>query len=147
MKHIGRLVFMLLFVWLYSTTVNAEQYLCVEEMAAGFTFKNGQWTPAKFRTDNRYIIRKRKPDDKVLYHQNPVYVVLSTGEEDVIGDCPNDFIYGSGLHCDMPTGEFKFSKRSGRFLKTYLMGYWFHDNDSDSDSDTPHIAIGKCSPL
>jgi hypothetical protein len=67
--------------------------------------------------------------------------------------CKNDFDAKGALTCDGVLTELRINRIAGRFLSSTPFGYW-NDKLSAADNDpmrdganSPHMEIGKCSPL
>ncbi len=131
------------------TPAFAESWLCLTDKSTGFRYNAAtkQWQSIDFRTgDDRYII---KPGTS----KANVYEVRKFGDDTSIlpeAWCNQDFQAGTFLHCKGVFGEFKFNRKTGRFLKSYLAGYWTYApgvNKTDEGGDTPSIDIGICSAI
>lgn len=129
-----------------------EQYLCVGEQAAGFSYdKNSkQWTSAKFGNTGKYVI-SRSTGAKAAFE------ITEVGDSYSSGWCKEDFSDGGVLYCDLIYGVFRFNKTNGRFIQTHFFGYvevgqaqTFSQRGDvviDSNANTPYMQIGKCSPF
>ncbi|TNG03198.1 MAG: hypothetical protein EP297_00495 [Gammaproteobacteria bacterium] len=142
MKLYRRLILFLLFAWTFSTGVSAEQYLCVEEQATGFYFRSGQWKSTKFDADARFYLKNPDADDPQFSRY--AYVLMEIGSEDPTGWCEKDFDTTGQTECESNRGNIVINNLTRRFLRTYSTGYI---SGFDDNRDTPHMAIGKCSPL
>ncbi|SFL38498.1 hypothetical protein SAMN05216302_10744 [Nitrosomonas aestuarii] len=115
-------------------------YLCVVEESTGFHFENGKWGRAHFNvSEEKFIIRKIKPDELYFNKDHP-YGVYRLGKNSASLRCKA----GKNIVCDAGLGELLFSPESGRFIKTYPIGYW---DGSDNNEDTPNISRGRCSKI
>ncbi len=128
-----------------ATAANAEQYLCVADAATGFYFEDGKWISTKFRTNSsKYIIRRFKEGEYFSTEAKP-YGVFPLGKKAAKYSC-----YGPNppevrnFNCDGGFGEFLFSPKSGRYLRTYTVGYY---EGVDTNKNSPQIEIGKCSEI
>jgi hypothetical protein len=125
-----------------------ERYLCVQEMSTGFAFdeKLKKWTNAMFHPTEKYIVTTSSSSGRP-YH------ISKIGLNMPVGYCEKGFTDHGSLFCDLDYGQFKFNKSTGRFLVSYMAGYYASGpGSSNTDglglgSDTPFIAIGKCSPF
>ncbi len=120
-----------------------EKYLCVPDLITGFRYNNYSktWEQANFKTDYKYIITRSQ-------FKEYAFDVIKIGDNYPTSLCKEGFKYGV-LHCSGTT-NFKFNKKNGRYLKTYVIGYWTVDPDcnivpTDEKSGSPYIEIGKCS--
>ncbi len=128
----------------------AESWLCITDKSNGFVYNTilKEWRDATFRVErNRYIIRKSDQGGNA-------FEVRKFGQPSGFPEaiCKDGFEKGAGvfLHCNGFMGQFKFNRKTNRFLKTYLGGYWTYApgvNDTREGDDTPSIDIGTCSPL
>jgi hypothetical protein len=125
-----------------------ERYLCVQEMATGFGFdeKLNKWTNAVFHPTENYMVTTSSSSGRT-------YQISKTGLKVPVGYCEKGFTDHGSLFCDMDFGQVMFNKSTGRFLVSYMAGYYdtgpggrFTDG-LGLGSDTPFIAIGKCSPF
>jgi hypothetical protein len=131
---------------LFSTVVVASDiYLCIGEMATGFSFgKNREWKVSLFAEHDKYIVKK----DTVSQKKWGVYAF--GGPDTPLAECHDGFDKAGSLICEEGTGvEFRMNNKNGRFLYFYYLGYWT-DNRGDKlfveGENTPYIQIGKCVP-
>ncbi len=119
-----------------------DEYLCVQEQSTGFAFESGQWASARFRANGTYVVRRANEDERAAFGK---WLVTKVGESSPFTWCADDFNEFGGLRCD-GGGLYTWwmAKDSLRFLGAYLVGYV---NGRDNNDDTPHMFIGKCSPL
>ena len=143
-------VFMSLSVTVQASDPGAheERYLCVQEMATGFRFDENlnKWTSAVFDPTDKYIVTRSSASGRP-------YQISKMSLKMPVGSCEKGALDQEDLFCDMSYGQFKFNKSTGRFLVSYMAGYYesgpggrFTDGRG-LGSDTPFIAIGKCSPF
>jgi len=120
-----------------------DKYLCTTDKSTGFKYHEGK----RVQTDlgvNKYILRKIQQDDKdKRFRLNDVYGLYPVGDDFAVIGC-KDFIRNELISCVDDEGHFKFSKITGRFLRTHPHGYWL---DAKDIVLTPFIEIGKCSRL
>ncbi len=144
-----RLVVGLIAIACSATPAFAESWLYLTDKSTGFKYDpiSRQWNSVDFKTaKERYIIRPGST-------KGTVYEVRKFGVENTpLPDawCSEDFAAGTFLHCKGIMGEFKFNRKTGRFLKTYLAGYWTYApgiNATTESGDTPSIDIGTCSTI
>ena len=123
---------------LFRGVVRAEEiYSCITDAATGFIFKEGEWTSTAFAADKKYILKKEK-GNLVLYESGaPVSISNCYSLDDA------ESILCEGLI------ELRMSKKSGRFIAAYLIGYWADGSSgySKEGSNTPFIAKGNCNKL
>jgi len=138
------------FLFLSAPPVKADQYLCVAEAAAGFSYDENikKWKSTTFRTDNKYIIAPVK-------REGYAYKISKIGDTNPFSSCKEGFNKSGFLFCE-GVGDFKFNKNNGRYLFIYSFGYYsVHPElgkilpgmESDKTSDTPYMEIGKCPPF
>jgi len=134
---------------LMASPASAETWLCLTEKSTGFGYDAAtkNWRSVDFGTTrDRYIVAPSTKKDWV-------YEVRRFGtEKGVLPDawCKADFAAGTFLHCTGVLAEFKFNRKTGRFLKSYLAGYWTYApgvNETQEGGDTPSIEIGTCSAV
>jgi len=130
----------------FTVTALADEptYLCVSEESTGFVFEKGSWRRANFNVaDEKYIVRRIKEDEFGFKDKDNPYGVFALGENFPefrcsISEDSKNYICRIGL------GQFLFSPKSGRFIKTYTSGYW---DGADNSDNTPHITRGRCSKI
>ena len=126
--------------------VAGEQYLCIADKVSGFSFNNVSmdWENATFNGGSKFVISK--PDDA-----NVAFVVHEVGKSAVTATCGSGFDELGSLSCTGYGGDFRFNRKSGRFINSYVAGYYNIipgvNSLTDRNSDTPSIEIGKCSPF
>ena len=147
---------LLVFVFMsLSVTVQAsdpgpheERYICVQEMVTGFAFdeKLNKWTNAVFQPTGKYTVTTSISGGRP-------YQISKIGLKAPVGYCEKGFTDQGDLFCNMSYGQFIFNKPTGRFLVSYMAGYYasgpggrFTDG-SGLGLDTPFVAIGKCTPF
>jgi hypothetical protein len=137
-------LFALVIFSMLATVASADPWLCTTEQTTGFVFKNDNWEPGRFTVEDRkYILRKLTEAD-FYYRGDNKYGLFLLGMDLVGTPCTNPSLSGN-IFCEDFVGQFKFSTKSGRFLMTYMSGYW--DSKSDAESHTPLISIGRCSKI
>jgi len=128
------------------TAHSPEQYLCVADKSTGFGYNNRskEWGVRSFVTDKKYLISPTSSPTKR-------FLITQVGEKTPTGFCEDGFNDAGFLLCTMIAGEFKFNRNTGRFLLSYLYGYFTVGLEAppttDENSDTPYLEIGKCSPF
>ena len=137
-------LFALVLLAVLTTAASADPWLCITEQSTGFVFKNGKWEHGRFTVEDRkYILRKLTQGD-FYYRDDNKYGLFLLGTDLVGTPCSDPSISGN-IVCGDFFGQFKFSTKSGRFLMTYMVGYW--DSIADDESHTPLISIGRCSRI
>lgn len=132
-----------------ASPASAETWLCLAEKATGFGYDaaSKEWKSADFGTArDRYIV-KPSPNKEWVYEVRR-FGTATTLLPDAW--CKADFAAGTFLHCTGVLAEFKFNRKTGRFLKSYLAGYWSYApgvNATQEGADTPTIEIGTCSAV
>lgn len=116
-------------------------YLCVAEESTGFIFDNGEWKRASFNINNhKYILRKLKKDEKPLMADRPhSYGLYKLGSNKQRFSC----FHNIDFYCEGIAEEFYFSPESGKYLMSYMLGYW----KDEYGSNTPSISRGRCSKI
>lgn len=156
-EYIGSLAMMhrvVLMILLAVVSINAaaEEWLCIAELFAGFTYKNGKWKTASGLHKQKYVIGAATENEiraaKLLKRDPPVWVVKKLGENN--GLSCGDFNDQDILLCHDVQG-FSFNRQTGRFLYTYPVGYFgVSSNEIEAkkeDADAPRMTIGKCHPM
>ena len=129
---------------------NAESYICVEEYATGFRFDAAKkiWEQSHLSPNLKYLVKPNT--DQSLKGQ---WIVSEIGQSVPVAWSKHDFISTGALRFEGSFGEFAMNKKSLRFVKTYIFGYWTDAIPGEQDGtfvegkNTPYIGIGKCSVL
>jgi len=135
-----------IFFLLFTGVAVAEQYLCVAEHSTGFSYDKAtkEWKNTNFKTSTNYLVSKA---DGTKY----AWQVTEIGKTRPSFRCESDFDEYGYLSCSGIGGDLNFNKKNGRFLHSYLIGYYIVlpevNKLTDEGSDTPFIEIGKCSPF
>jgi hypothetical protein len=154
----------LFLAWLWPLHAVAEQWLCTEDNATGFSFKMGVWGVQTFTSGRIYIVRPLLMNEKdgFLIKEDSTYGVYEQGSSYPFIGCTDSFslIEGNPLNQKMPSGYlycksqirgFSFNKWNLRFTQVYNSGYVNvvpGVNDiTDQSSNTPFISIGRCAKL
>lgn len=128
---------------------SANGFICAEDQSTGFSFKTGRWTDASFKSSDKYVVTKAKGDEPGA--SGSVWIVKELGQTVPSFWCKSGFSEKGALRCEGIGGEFALNHKNGRFLRTYVVGYWTDNIPGDTffkeGANTPHLAIGKCSPL
>ena len=127
--------FICVFVMVISSFVYAQDtYLCIPSSATGFSFtqKTNRWEETSFNIKEKKFLLKKKTGQWQWsnFGETAEYMCKESGQ--------------TSINCNEFFGEVIFNKKTLRFLKTYLPGYV---DGVESNADTPHMMIGKCSPL
>ena len=132
---------------LFCSSALAESYLCIADLATGFTFdeKTREWRQAKFKADKKYIISKNKDGGNA-------WMVKEMGKKFPNAWCGAGFNDVGWLYCGEKQADFRMNKENLRFLAFYPFGYWTtgtkgFDKPVREGEDTPFIEIGKCTIL
>ena len=134
---------------LLTTMVSAgESYLCVADMATGFKYNKtiDKWESVNFNVDDsKYIVSRSKA-------KNTAWEVKQIGQQYPLATCKDDFGENGYLFCEL-VRIFKMNKINLRFICIYPFGYYNESPKGKKDvfykdgADSPHVEIGKCSPL
>jgi len=127
---------------IFAATVNADPWLCVAEESTGFYLENGRWGRTHFDiSEIKYVLREMEKDDDYHTVEKP-YGLFAFGDSyQPRFTCESPNSLDNAMICDNFAGQFRFSIKTGRYLKTHLVGYW------DGYSITPHIERGRCSKI
>jgi len=130
-----------------SAAVAQNSYVCVAERATGFALdkKTNQWSVTAFKAGTRYVFsRSTYPQYK--------WEVRVDGGKDPVSWCAEDFNGAGNLIC-RGLQNMNLSRKSMRFISTYVMGYWNDVLDDPSPANparegmhAPRMEIGKCRP-
>jgi len=121
-------------------------WLCIADQSTGFSNHSGTWRSVDFNAGTRYIIKRSQ-------RQGVAWEVQEFGKPALIPTaiCKADFNQFKLLFCEGLGSDFRFNAATGRFLNTYLIGYYSYvpgqplmDKDG---ADTPSMEIGTCSAL
>lgn len=129
---------------LFSSTAVAEKWVCIPEQATGFNYINGKWQALSGKADNKYIIRAAN-NEELKRHKNTLdskYVVMPFGSNIPL-PCRGNFHEGV-ITCSYFDTHIRFNRDNNRFLSVYHTGYV---DGIDTNDNSPHMTIGKCSPL
>ena len=126
----------------HSDDVHSDTWLCISEDSTGFYFEDGKWGQAKFDvSDDKFIVRPLKESDgRYFKDKEHTYGVFDLGRDHPSKRCKSNI----SIVCKVGLGELFFSPKSGRFIKTYPVGYWDGQNNNNN---TPHITRGRCSKI
>ena len=121
-----------------------DTYLCIAEESTGFYFENGKWGQAKFDvSEEKFLIRKIKTHEVGYVDKKNNYGIYPLGENYSVHVCEQNQ-RTKKMICNGITGKIFFSPTSGRFLKSYIFGYW---EGIDNNTNTPHLMRGRCSKI
>jgi hypothetical protein len=112
------------------------------DQATGFYFENGKWGVAGFREGRKFLITLSsglagETIWKMTEFGNPKFNLSCRELEDAL-------LKEKVISCRSLAYEVRMHKKSLRIFYAYLYGYWEGD---DNNENTPHVAIGKCSPM
>jgi len=117
----------------------ATGYICIPDASTGFAFNKStkNWHSTNFNVDNeKYLLSVR----------DGLWSWKTLGEDDFGIPCSDFNEYGY-MNCTLLT-EITFNRTNLRFMAIYRIGYVSAGiAEGTEGSDTPHISIGKCSPL
>ncbi|MCX7147998.1 MAG: hypothetical protein NTY05_01105 [Rhodocyclales bacterium] len=130
----------------------AEEWLCIADIFAGFTYENGKWKAASGPHRQKYVVGMATENEirtaRLLKRSLPVWVVKKFGEN--YGMSCGDFNDQDMLLC-RDVQEFSFNRQTGRFLYTYPVGYFGVSSaeigTKKESTDAPRMMIGKCHPM
>lgn len=123
----------------------AQEYVCIEDDAVGFTYDNdaGRWVTKVFDEKLEYHVIKSELDGFA-------YEVRKQGQEISVVGCKSDFNMVGRLFCD-GFYSFKMNKTNMRFVVTSTAGSFYYADPfgslNDSNAQDTFISIGSCSPL
>ena len=127
--------FLYVFVMVLSSFVYAQDtYLCIPSSATGFSFtqKTNRWEETSFNIVEKKFLLKKKAGQWQWSNFGETYENMCQERSQ------------TSINCNLIFGEVIFDKKTLRFLKTYLPGYV---DGIETNANTPHMLIGKCSPL
>ncbi|WP_153160034.1 hypothetical protein [Zoogloea sp. 1C4] len=128
-----------------------NSYVCVADSAAGIAYDRAtkHWSSSIFRVDETLILSKANSDEM---KRGAVWVVKTIGSTLPSFGCKGGFNEAGLIFCHGLFGDFRFNRKNGRYLSTYLFGYVTDGNDAigtvgEEGNDTPSIKAGRCSPI
>lgn len=122
----------------------ADSYLCVAELATGFSYDGAKkkWKSADFRSEKKLVVSRSK-------QKSHAWETKEVGDSLPGATCEKDFNEAGNLFCS-GVFDLRLNNRTLRFLYVYPIGYW-SDGDktgmSKEGDNTPALVIGKCSPV
>ena len=101
----------------------------VAEDATGFYFENGKWIRAKFDvSEDKFLIRKLRDEERRVSESADTYGVFELGSNSPSRRCEINEMVGNEhenyIMCTVGAGRLYFSVDSGRYLLSYMFGYW-----------------------
>jgi len=131
------LLFLLAILVLPSVTLS-ENYLCVTEQSAGFTYDNSskRWKAAILRSNSEYVLSRTDEN-------NDEYRLKLSGIDNIDNKCDENFSEDGYIECYGILGIFNFNNKTTRFQFYYPYGY-IEDTEIPGNK-TPGIQIGTCS--
>ena len=139
-------IFALVISLLGGGVAHAEQrYLCVAEQVTGFFYnaESKKWKPTQFNpAEMKYIIRPTNPE-------NRRFEIVAMALDMVLCTSEAGIEKGNEISFSCVNGQFIFNRKTGRFIKSDILGYVGGDNFDITPGrhQTPNIAIGRCSPF
>ena len=128
---------------LLPASASAQEYLCVPDLATGFVFKDNAWRSTNFEVERQYLIAAST-------RPKFTFEVTVLGHDLPDGFCEHDFNKGGYLRCAGIFGELHFNRKNGRYLISYVYGYYNVLPElgllTDQTSSTPLIEIGQMLP-
>ncbi|MBY3388502.1 hypothetical protein [Rhizobium laguerreae] len=126
----------------FSSRANAETLLCVEDVAGGLKFLDGEWQGVKFKVGGSQFAITATASDPLNYQ------VKQIGKDIVQFTC-NRFKFESGALSDqMYCGGLGYGMVINfarlRYVEVYSLGYI---EDDRSGQNTPSVTGGKCSTI
>ena len=121
-----------------------NSYLCIADMSTGFKYDNGMWQQTHFNVDgSKYMLRHTKESD-VVWVKEHKWAWVEFGETVAYSWCdvPADSDY---FNCSGVMVEVQLNVKTLRY-QMYYHGTYLAASE-EQHADTPHIEIGKCSPL
>ncbi|NKK53839.1 hypothetical protein [Rhizobium leguminosarum] len=121
---------------------HAETLLCVEDVAGGLRFVDGQWQGVRFKTGATQYAITAPASDPLIYQ------VKQIGKDDVQFTCSRLKFVNGTLSDQISCGGLgwgmiiNFAKL--RYVEVYSLGYI---DDDRSGQNTPSITGGKCSTI
>ena len=93
--------------------------------------------------NDKFILREIKTGELGYTEKESLYGIFLLGAKHPelwcsISKSGNNFV------CQGLLGQLYFSPKSGRFIKTYIAGYW---DGKDNNENTPAITRGRCSKI
>lgn len=121
---------------------HAETLLCVEDVAGGLKFVDGQWQGVKFKTGATQYAITASASDPLTYQVKQIgkdYAQFTCTRLKFDGGVLSEQISCGGLGYGM---IINFAKL--RYVEVYSLGYI---DDDRSGQNTPSITGGKCSTI
>ena len=152
MRHAKPISCLLLLLWVGPTLAvidSNESYVCLSEASTGFKLNEltKTWESATFSTRQKYIIKRltwsEKAAEEELGGRASEWQVMKVGVDISVAKCRDDFSRAGMLFC-RGSQDFRFSKKTLRFLSVYFFGYLV---DGPSHRDTPFMELGVCDKI
>jgi hypothetical protein len=131
----------------------------VPEQAAGFYYKEsiGDWESTKFNAESEtFLITPVDKESVSEYFKKYEYKLKFLGEKLATAYCDNTIdmtLLPAVLYCAGKGEEYRFNKKSLRFIKINYVGYYNVLKDgigvpkTDKESNEPNMVIEKCPPI
>lgn len=132
-----RLLVLLIAGLVVQVQAKEPSYLCAADASTGFfrDSRTDRWSQSTFTPDAKYVVSPSKLTGFT-------YQVTTLGSNAAVIYCQLGFVTDV-LECESlyRMGQFKLNRRTGRFVRSYTMGF------VDGSDDTPYIEIGRCSSV
>lgn len=129
-----------------AAAVAGDQFLCIAEKATGFSWENGEWRRASFKTGDKHLVVEVPEYSFIGEKYN--YEVRAFGSDKVEHRCVGSKSVlpekGTRVLCGGIGFGFTMDTGTLRFQEYYGLGYV---DGGDSNANTPYISIGVCSRL
>ena len=142
-------IYAFLCLFLFSSGVYAEQWLCIGDQVAAFIYSESKMS---------WELAKQKPDKWIIYkatgsesNRGYVYGVRNFDHSSVRYKCEEGFTRTGDLICEDRVNynllfirHFVFNRKTQRFTAT-SPGNYFNYEDTPVMTTSAHVEIGKCS--
>ena len=120
--------------------ISQSSYLCIPDLSTGFSYQKStnKWISTDFNIQGTKYILSKKNDG--------IWEWKDFGQKDSLIRCPDGFNESGYINC-ISLHRIQFNRTNLRFQLIYPIGYTNKDIIGKEGEDTPHMQIGKCSPL
>ncbi|MEO8630794.1 MAG: hypothetical protein ABI612_22260 [Betaproteobacteria bacterium] len=149
MRNAEPILLMVMTLWIapaFAAPEANESYVCLSEASTGFKLNEvtNSWEAVTFSTQQKYIVKRVAGSGAEELTDRPAtWHVMKVGFDLSVAQCRGDFSKAGVLSC-RGLQDFRFSKKTLRFLTGYFFGYVA---DGPSHRDTPYLEIGVCDKL